>query len=132
MAKEKVSIEVLNGTGIAGEAGFLQGKLKTLGYSKIEAGNASNQDNEATSVVFSDKLPDSIVEEITKLLEDTYKTVKTRTSSSGSVDVSITTGMRKGATPKPSITATPTPTPKATSTASPTPTLSPSPSPTGN
>lgn len=127
VAKEDVSIEVLNGTGIAGEAGFLQTKLKNLGYSQIETGNATSQDNEATSVVFSSDLPQDVVDEITKLLEDTYKTVKSRTSSSASVDVSITTGLKTGATSKPASTATPaaTATPTSSASSSPAPSASP-------
>ena len=61
-----ISIEVLNGTGIAGEASFLQGKLRTLGYEDVETGNADDQDNETTTVTFSEDVPDEIVEEITE------------------------------------------------------------------
>ncbi len=114
-----VEISVLNGTGIAGEASLLQGKLRDLGYTEVEAGNATNQDNEATTVTFSSSLSESIVEEITELLEETYKTVKSRTSSSVTVDVEIVTGLRKGATAKPEATATPESTASPTSTASP-------------
>jgi hypothetical protein len=118
--KSEVEIEVLNGTGISGEAGFLQSKLEALGYDDISAGNASSSDNETTIVNFSTSLDSTLVSEITKLLEDTYSEVETKTSGSLSVDVQITTGLRKGATPKPSAsasasaTATPTPTPTAT------------------
>jgi len=120
--KAKVSIEVLNGTGVSGEAGFLQTKLKALGYSDIEAGNADNQNNKTTQVTFSSSLADSVVEEILQELKSLYQEVNDKTSSTQSVDVQIITGLRKGQTAKPSATPTVTPTPTATSSATPTPT----------
>lgn len=121
--RDEITIKVLNGTGISGEASYLQGKLGALGYSDIETGNATSQDNEATSVTFPDSLSKTAVEEITKELESIYEEVETDTSSSAT-KVEIITGLRKGQTPKPSATATPK--------ASATPTPTPSPSPSGN
>ena len=51
--KGKIAVEILNGTGKPGEAGFLQDKLKALGYTKIEVGNATSQNNISTTVTFS-------------------------------------------------------------------------------
>ena len=120
--KEDVSIEVLNGTGIAGEAGALRDKLATLGYSDIETGNADETDHEVTSVTFSSTLDEAIVDEITELLEETYEEVDVNTSSSSSVDVQIIIGLKKGQTPQPEATEEPE------ETATPTP----NPSPSGN
>ena len=124
--KESIKIQIFNGTGIPKEASYLQGVLKELGYTKIEAANSEKQDYETTEVTFAKSLDSSVVSEITAQLEKVYKSVKTSTSSSSTVDVKIITGLRKGATPKASDTATskasPTATPKATSTATPTPT----------
>lgn len=118
--KESVSIKVENGTGIAGEAGFLQDILTDLGYTKIEVGNADSQDNTATQITFSADLAQSVIDEITDKLSSVYETVKTNTSSSQtSSDVIIVTGLRKGATPKPAATNAPAST------------TSPSPSPVG-
>lgn len=102
--KSDVDIQVLNGTGIGGEAAFLQEKLQGLGYEKIDAGNADSTDNETTEVTFSSSLPEAIVDEITKELEDIYKDVNTTTSRSASIDVKIVTGLRKGQTPRPTST----------------------------
>jgi hypothetical protein len=122
--KSEVSIEILNGTGIPGEAGFLQTKLKALGYTKIETGNADKQDNEITQVTFSTSLSKTVVDEIMTELESIYEDVNDRTSSTLSVDVQIVTGLRKGATPKASAT------PKVSATATPSPTATPTPTPT--
>lgn len=115
--KAKVDIQVQNGTGIAGEAAYLQTQLKNLGYTKVSVGNASSQDATSTQVTFSKTLDASVVAEITKQLNSLYTTVTTTTSASTTFDIVITTGLRKGSTPKPS--ATPVPSPSASPSASP-------------
>jgi len=130
--KEEVSIQVLNGSGISGEAGYLQGQLKTLGYDDIEVGNADDQDQEVTTVTFSKELDSANISVITDKLEAIYKEVDVKTSSTQKSDAVIITGLRKGATPKPSETptASPTATPTTTATPTETPTESPTPTPT--
>jgi len=123
--KSSVSIDVLNGTGIANEASYLQGKLADLGYTDIKVGNADSQDNSTTTVTFSSTLGSSVVDEITKELEDIYQDVNVNTSRTQTdFDVVIVSGLRKGQTPKPSPTATPEP----TESPSPSPSASSSPS----
>lgn len=117
--KSGVSISVQNGTGIAGEAAYLQTQLKNLGYTDVTAGNASSQDATTTTVVFSKDLADSIVTEITQELNSLYQKVTTSTSSSATTDIVVTTGLRKGATAKPSAV------PTTAATASPSPSTSP-------
>lgn len=124
--REDISIQILNGTGIAKEASFLQGKLAGLGYTDVDMSNAEEQDYETAQVTFSSDTPDEVVDEITEELEDIYKDVETTTSRSlEDVNVEIITGLRKGQTPKPEGTATPEP----EETETPTPTESPEPSP---
>lgn len=122
--RKEISIEIQNGTGISGEAAYLQGVLKSLGYSDIKVANAESTDNTKTTVTFGKSVSQAIKDEITDKLEEIYKDVEVKTSSTQSVDVLIVTGLRKGATAKPSPTATPKVSP------SPSPTGSPSPSPT--
>jgi hypothetical protein len=126
--KKAISIQVLNGTGIVGEASYLQDKLADLGYTSVKIGNATKQDYESTVVTFSSNLDSAVVEEITKELEKIYSKVETKKSSSISGDVEIITGLRSGQTPKVSSTSTPKPastsTPKATTSPSPSPTSS--------
>lgn len=120
--RKDISIEIQNGTGISGEAAYLQGVLKNLGYSDIEIGNSEDQDNTSATVTFGKSVPQAIKDEITDKLEDVYADVDVKSSSTQTVDVLIVTGLRKGATAKPSPTATPKPTtsPSASPTASPT------------
>jgi hypothetical protein len=134
--KSEVKIEVLNGTGVPGEAGFLQKALEGLGFEEITAGNADSQDETETVATYSRDLSPVIADEITEKLEELYTTVRTRRATiSGGYDVSITTGPRKGAaatakasatatpkttaTPKPSVSASPTASATATPTATP-------------
>lgn len=121
--KSEIKVEVLNGTGTAGEATFLQGELEDLGYEEIEVGNASSQNETETTVTISNDMPDEIVDELTEALEDIYDEVTvSRGTVSGGFDIRILTGPRAGASPKASATASP----RASATASPTPTASPS------
>ena len=113
--RETISIEVLNGTGISGEAKLLSDKLKTLGYSDITSGNAETSDNTETTVTFSKTLSQSVQDEIKKELDSFYKTVNVKTSSTQKSDIVVITGLRGNQTSKPSAT----PTPKASASASP-------------
>jgi len=116
-----VKVQVQNGTGITGEAAYLQTQLKDLGYTNVKVGNATSTNATATTVTFSSSLDASIVSELTQKLNSLYQNVTVNNSGSTSFDVVVVTGLRKGATPKPSATpsASPTGTPKATPTATP-------------
>lgn len=126
--KSAVKIQVQNGTGISGEAAYLETQLKNLGYTNIAVGNASSQNATATDVTFSKSLAQTVVDELTTKLKALYTTVNVKTTTSGTFDVVIITGLRKGATAKPASSPLPisaTGTPRATS--SPTPSGSASP-----
>jgi len=134
VGKSEVSINVLNGTGISGEAKHLQGILAGMGFEKIETGNADSEEFESTQVSFSSKVPETLRTEVVDKLKSTYEGVKVVDKSpSGDFDIEVITGLRPGVgkktpTPKP----TPTITPKSTSTSTPTatPTVSSTPTPT--
>jgi hypothetical protein len=115
--RAKVKIQIQNGTGITGEAAYLQTQLKALGYTNISVGN-SPATVTTTEVTFANSLASDVVNEVTAKLNAIYQKVTTTTSASPAYDIVVVVGLRKGATPKPS--ATPTPKPSATPTASPT------------
>ena len=98
--RTEVSISILNGTGISGEAGLLLSDLEDLGYENIDTGNATSLDNEDTSVTFSSDLSDVVVDEVTKLLETVYQKVDIDTTTADT-DIEIITGLRKDQTPLP-------------------------------
>lgn len=116
--KKQIKIKVLNGTGVAGDAGLLSDVLKKLGYNTISTGNADNQSSAAnTEVIFGSSVGNDVVSEITAKLKEIYTNVTTKSSSLSDVDIQITTGSRKDSTPKattpstPSVTASPSATP---------------------
>jgi hypothetical protein len=115
--KTKIKIQVQNGTGITGEAAYLQTQLGNLGYKNIKVAN-SESTVEATTVTFSSTLDSGVVSEITQKLNSLYQTVATDTSSSSTFDVVIIAGLKKGATPKPSSSPKPSSTPTASPSAS--------------
>lgn len=130
--KSKIKVEVQNGTGITGEAAFLQEELKKLGYTTVTVGNASDQNQTKTTVTYARSLATSLSDELTARLKELYKEVEVKTSSTATTDIVIVTGLRKGATAKPAATATPrasatgTARPSASASASPsTPTATP-------
>lgn len=116
--KSTVTIQIQNGTGISGEAAYLQTQLKDLGYTNITVGNASETGLTSTKVTFSSTLDSGVVSEITQKLNSLYQNVTTDTSSSQTSGVVIITGLRKGSTPLPSDTPVDTATPADTSTPS--------------
>lgn len=126
--KTKVQIQVQNGTGITGEAAYLQTQLSTLGYTNVKVGN-SDSTVTTTSVTFSGTLDAAVVAEITQKLNTLYQTVTTKTSSTSTFDVVIVTGLRKGVTPKPSSSSTPSASVRPSITPSASPSKSPSPTP---
>lgn len=121
-----VSIQILNGTGIAKAAASLQEKLQELGYTEFELGNASSQNYKSCEVTFDTRLPQSVQDEILELLQEIYQDVESSTESLDEFDVKIITGYPRGYTPTP--TQRPTSTPAAKLTPSSTGTVTPSPS----
>ncbi len=124
--KEEISIQVLNGTGIAKEASFLQDKLSELGYSEIEVGNVDEQDYSTTVVTYTMAVQDEVKDEINDELEGLYEEVDTKEGTLTDFDIQIIAGLRKGqtfptATPEPTAGPTISPTPTATTSATPTP-----------
>lgn len=114
--KTKVKVQVQNGTGITGEAAYLQTQLKNLGYTTVSLGNSTQQNLTATQVSFASTVSSAVVTEITTELNTLYQSVTTTTSASTAYDVVVVTGLRKGMTPKPTATATPTASPTPTAT----------------
>lgn len=126
--RNEVSFEILNGTGIAGDAKKLQEKLEALGYEIFEVGNADNKNYETTIVTFDTSLPELFKNEITKELEEYYDSVDVETKQLTDFKVRIITGLPQGYTVTPTkskTTSTPTPTGSIS-----TPTLTMTPTPT--
>ena len=108
--KKQVKVEILNGTGTAGDAGRAQSELEDLGYSNIEVGNADEQDETRTTVTHASNIGDESIDEIVEALEKVFEdVVAKRGTATGGFDISITTGprLRGAATPTPSSSSEP-------------------------
>ena len=111
---EDYKAQVLNGSGIAGEAGVVQGLLATAGLEEVDTGNAASYDFTDTKVSLKKDVPDEVFDEIKKALES-YSVVKGDTLSEDSgFDIVVTVGSTKTeveTTPTPTSASSPTPTP---------------------
>jgi hypothetical protein len=106
--KTKIAIRILNGTGIAKQAAFLEGELIKIGYENFTVGNAETQDKETTTATFSSDVPTQARQEVFDRLEELYQRVETETKEMDDVDILIIVGVKKGQTlPSPTVSPTP-------------------------
>ena len=68
----ELSVQVLNGSGVAGEAGKVTVLLEPLGFADIDSANAKTYDYTSTEISTKESVPQSIVDEIEEAL-DIYK-----------------------------------------------------------
>ncbi|HSX48958.1 MAG TPA: LytR C-terminal domain-containing protein [Candidatus Saccharimonadales bacterium] len=108
--KTSFKVQVLNGTGISGEASLLVGKLKEWGYTNTTTGNATDQSATTTIVTFSSSVPQSTIDDLVAKLKGVYKSVTSSTLTLSDSDIRIVTGLRDGQTTQPAATVTPSPT----------------------
>lgn len=93
----KYSVNVLNGSGVVGEAGKAAENLDSLGFKEIKTGNAESYDFTTTSVRLKAEVADGVYEKISEALSGTYNVEKGKTSldKDSSYDVEITVGTKK-------------------------------------
>lgn len=133
------NVQILNGSGIAGQAGKVKALLEEAGFEDFEVGNADTYDYTDTEVRMMADIPNALFAKIEDALSEAGYSIKkgAALSSEGDFDIVITVGSKgvQGTTttatptPKPK-TSTPsattaTPTPKPTATKAPTPTPTP-------
>lgn len=86
------SLQILNGSGVPGEAGRLQDLLKAEGFVKIEIGNAEVYDYKDTEVGMKAKVSDEVFVLIKKALEEFAVTKVATLSDTAKYDVQIIVG----------------------------------------
>lgn len=95
LAREKVSILILNGTGIAGQAGKVKKMLMDLGYQEIDTDNADSQGLSKTSLTYKPGLDKTIKTEVVTALGKMFVDVSAKeSSSSSSYQIKIVTGQQ--------------------------------------
>jgi len=91
------SVSVLNGSGIAGEAGRADALLKSAGFENTETGNAEEFDFVATEIAYKEKVPASVLAKIEEALKAGYltETADQRLAEDAEFDIVITVGSKK-------------------------------------
>ncbi len=91
--KGQISVNVINGTGTAGQAGRVKTMLENLGFSDITTANSENPASLVTKVEFAGDIASEVKSEVEKELSLTFETVETGDLSSDSnFKIVITTG----------------------------------------
>lgn len=93
--RKDLKIQILNGSGIAGQAGKLKDQLEDLGYKNIEVGNAEERNNKITDVKFGKNISSEDKKTLIEELKKTLAEVKSEDQAELGFDVVITTGSYK-------------------------------------
>ena len=90
--KSAIKIQILNGSGIEGQAGKLSNLLQGIGYSNVAIGN-TNDLEQRTTITYSKLLPKDLLLGITEAIKNDFPDPTLQeTSQSGEFDILITTG----------------------------------------
>ncbi len=90
--KSAIKIQILNGSGIEGQAGKLSNLLKGAGYNNVTIGNVNNLE-QRTTIIYNKLLPKDVLVGITDAMKNDFPDPTSQeTSQSAEYDILITTG----------------------------------------
>lgn len=90
------SVQILNGSGTAGEANRVRDILKAEGFVKFDTGNAGSYDYKNTEISLKDKIPDGVFQSIERALNGDFTIVKSKPLTEDSkYDVMVVIGKKK-------------------------------------
>lgn len=93
LTRQDIKIEILNGTGVAGQAGVVKSKLDELGYINSVTDNAGGTTSDNTTVNYSVRVSPGFQTEIEDTLKELFLNVIMLTNQNTSTyDAVITTG----------------------------------------
>lgn len=92
---ESLKIEILNGSGVPGEAGRVETLLKAAGFGDAQTGNADSYDYETTEINVGLSVTDEAKQTLTRALEAYELDPITVSSGSAEFDISIIVGSKK-------------------------------------
>lgn len=104
------SVQILNGSGVAGEAGKVNDLLVSAGFSKADTGNADNYDYTDSQIQLKANTPDAVFDAVKGALSEEYTIVKSsdNLAEDSEYDIVIIVGDRaKSASGEESETETP-------------------------
>ncbi len=91
LEKDSISIQVLNGSGIAGQADNVRAALVEEGYTDIITGNAPTIQSSRSLIVYKSRVPDAQIQEIVDILSEIIGEVTTQVNEEIEYDIRITT-----------------------------------------
>ncbi len=92
-SKDEIRIQVLNGSGVSGQASRVRNLLANINYSQIDIGNADSQDFKKTTVRLSSNISEELKAELQSELETLFESVEFEADlDSENFDIVITTG----------------------------------------
>ena len=91
------SINVLNGSGIPGEAGIVSDLLDSLGFEDINTGNADSYDYVETEISLKEDSPEGLYDLVKEALEESYIVSRSKTDldENSDYDVVVIVGSKK-------------------------------------
>ena len=95
ISKDVLKIQILNGTGVAGQAQDLADLLKSDGFGNFTLGNSTTADNTQTTVSFKNTVAQSVKNNLIQKLEEIFENVKVENIQESDFDIEITTGKLK-------------------------------------
>ena len=95
ISKDTLEIQILNGTGIAGQAQNLADLLTSDGFSNIALGNSVTTDNTQATAAFKESIPQTVKDNLVQKLEEIFETVQVETLQESDFDIEIVTGKLK-------------------------------------
>lgn len=94
--KSSIAVEVVNGTGIEGQAGRVKADLEGLGFSDVTTANGEVSGDVATNVEYAAEVDSSIRDEVESELKKTFEQVEVSSGVSDSnYQIIVTTGTEK-------------------------------------
>lgn len=91
-----LEIQVLNGSGVSGQAGQVKSLLEGLGYQNVVTGNSTGESATATTIEYIESVSQADITAMTDVLAKSLVEVTSAVASpSGSFDVVVTTGQPK-------------------------------------
>ena len=99
LQRKETKVQILNGSRIPGQAEKERQELSDLGYETIKTGNAETTATTKKLVIFVEKVPEFIRDDIITELKKTYKEVSTQETEEAEYDVIITLGNLIATTP---------------------------------
>ena len=95
ISKDNLKIQILNGTGIAGQAQDLADLLSLDNFTNISLGNSENKQDTSATVSFKENVAETIKSNLIQKLEEIFAEVQVKTLQESDFDIEITTGKLK-------------------------------------